>query len=449
MSSIYPELIVGRSDQFEDSGWRVVPGLALRGHASCDFVNRILEVPLGSTEAERAIRAHELMHVRVSPHDVSPSALLSDVPSRALECAEEYRVNTLIARLGFPVSALTDGSEQTGGERLATNDCWEEAVYFYCATIGTGSERGFLRGVRRVRPQWIKPLALVKKRVEAIAKQHSVEEMGSTSRDSADGLPEGFARVTVAVARTLARAADAQVPTDVNGLRSLRRSLEPGGRRALTGRFAELVMLEGLEYSATAKRPYAKRGRPDVSGVQMRYPSRLLTDPYQRAFASQRRRSGGIVVIDQSGSMDLETDDIDLLLLATPGVSVIGYSHRPGDSSGAANAWLIARDGHRTHEIPGGNVGNGVDGPVLRYALSRRRAGEPIIWVTDGQVTDSNDHPSRQLSAECAELVLRHRIRLARTLVDASEMLQRGLTKIENLEQFGRVGREIASNRTD
>ena len=35
----------------------------------------------------------------------------------------------------------------------------------------------------------------------------------------------------------------------------------------------------------------------------------------------------------------------------------------------------------------------------------QRRVDEPLVWVTDGQVTDSHDHPDESLTADCAELV--------------------------------------------
>ena len=148
-------------------------------------------------------------------------------------------------------------------------------------------------------------------------------------------------------------------------------------------------------------------------------------------------------MVDQSGSMDLDPGALDHLLAATPGATVVGYSHRPGDMPGRANAWVIAREGRTARELPGGNVGNGVDGPVLRWAQRIRRAHERVIWVTDGQVTDSNDHPSEALSRECAHLVRTHRIVLVRSLEEATRVLRGRTHALEPVENFGRVGREL------
>ena len=56
----------------------------------------------------------------------------------------------------------------------------------------------------------------------------------------------------------------------------------------------------------------------------------------------------------------------------------------------------------RRRVVPPGNVGNGVDGPALRFALSSRRGREPVIWVCDGQVTDSERPRRRWLSPRSA-----------------------------------------------
>jgi len=176
----------------------------------------------------------------------------------------------------------------------------------------------------------------------------------------------------------------------------------------------------------------------------MRYPSRLLTDDRKRAFARRATRHGGIVVIDQSGSMDIDEESLTSLLRRAPDALVVGYSHRPGDHGSTPNAWVLADRGAVATNIASGNVGNGVDGAVLAWALRRRRGTEPIIWVTDGQVTDSHDHPDERLTLECAEMVRRHRVRLVKELGGAGRSLASGRsTNRSEWPQFGRVGRKL------
>jgi hypothetical protein len=173
----------------------------------------------------------------------------------------------------------------------------------------------------------------------------------------------------------------------------------------------------------------------------MRYPGRLLTDDQRRAFAHQVPRHGGVVVVDQSGSMDIDPEALRALVRDAPHALVIGYSHRPGDRGTTANAWVLCERGQLATRSPSGNVGNGVDGPVLRWAASQRRADESFVWVTDGQVTDSHDYPDPALTRACADLVQRYRIRLVRELRDAPLVLRTNRPNLSaELSLFGRVG---------
>ena len=143
--------------------------------------------------------------------------------------------------------------------------------------------------------------------------------------------------------------------------------------------------------------------------------------------------------------MDIAQESLEQLLQAVPGVTVIGYSHRPGDISGSPNAWLLADRGRRALSWPVGNVGNGVDGPALEWALSRRSPGDRVVWVTDGQDTDANDHPDDELTARCADLVMRHQVVLVRSIEEVPDGLRRGgLTALHSAE-FGRIGRKMGS----
>ena len=259
-----------------------------------------------------------------------------------------------------------------------------------------------------------------------------------------DGAPVGYSRSSLVVARLLTRAMSARPPEDAESLRVFRRSLEPGVRRAPSGHFAELVLAPNTDLVATSRRGPSRSWHPALSGTSLRYPGHLVLDERRRMFAHRVRSGGGVVVIDQSGSMDLTPDDVVELLRVAPEALVIGYSHRPGDMSGVANAWLLARRGRVAAAPPAGNVGNGVDGPVLRWALLQSRQGEPLVWITDGQVTDSNDHPSTALTQECATLVRRHHIQLARDVLEARAYLRgRRQSNVGHFARFGRVGHEL------
>lgn len=436
---VFPELVDGRRDGFEQGPWIIERGSAIRGGASCNLSERTLRVPDGIDEASRIVRAHELMHIRVSPHRSDHTPDEAEIASRALDCAEEYRVNLLLSKLGFEVALLCDGSERQGGQRLAESSRWGEALCFYLAVLGTGAESNFVKGVRLRQPSWPVALRAIKKRVQNIVASMDASQVGDTNLNS-DGVPRGFAEVTVPIARLLSRSMGVAVPDTPEALRIFRRSLEPGSRRAPSAVFAPLVFDETMTYVTRRCRSLHRRSRPSVTGTVMRHPGRLLTDPLQRAFARKTTSTGGVIVIDQSGSMDVTTAELEKMLGTAPDALIVGYSHRPGDHGETPNAWILANHGSVASAPRTGNIGNGVDGPVLRWALRSTRRGEPVVWVTDGQVTDSHDHPCHKLSLECASLVHQHRIRLVSSLSDVEQAL-RGRRGVKG--SFGRVGREL------
>ena len=444
---VHPELVTGREDGFANAAWTVRPGTTQRGEASCNLTERILEVPLGPDATSRVVRAHELMHARVSPHVLEHFGTLDEMAPRALECAEEFRVNTLIGRLDFDTALLRDGSEKNGARRIAESGDWSEAICFLMAVLGTGGEKEFLAGIRQIQPTWMSGLRAVRKCALAMMDGLSSVALGAT-RLNEEGLPCGYANATVVLARLLTQSMHARPPCTPEELRSFRRSLQPGGRRPPTGRFAALRIDEAVTMSPRPRGAGVRRERASTSGPSMRYPSRLLTDDLKRAFARRATSHGGIVIIDQSGSMDIDVATLSTVLCRAPNALVVGYSHRPGDGGSTPNLWILADRGAVATKVPSGNIGNGVDGAVLEWALRRRRGTEPIVWVTDGQVTDSHDHPDLRLTTQCAESVRRHRIRLVREVGGAGRVLASNRANPRSeLTQFGRLGRVLLEMR--
>jgi hypothetical protein len=439
---IFPELLSRRDDNNVDGAWQVHECSTMRGEASCDLGEQVLEVPMESSELARVIRAHELMHAQVSPHAQHLRKALDEVSPRALECAEELRVNTLLSRLNFDVSLMKDGTEKPGGRRVAEAELWPEAICFLVAIAGTGAEKEYLAGIRQGRAEWLPAMRAIKKRAVAIMSQNT-RALSATRLNDA-GLPSGYAGSTLVLARLLTQTMEARVPTNAEEMRGFRRSLEAGGRRPPTGRFAPLVFDETLKHHEHRSRGSIRRHRASPTGRVLRYPGRLVTDELRRGFSTHVARRGGVIVIDQSGSMALDATALQTLLRQAPHALVVGYSHRPGDLGSVPNAWVLSDRGRVASSYRSGHLGNGVDGPILRWALAQRGANEPIVWVTDGQVTDSHDHPDEALTIECAELVRRGRIRLVRDLRGAELALRWHRPVPSNsLPTFGRVGRKL------
>jgi len=169
-----------------------------------------------------------------------------------------------------------------------------------------------------------------------------------------------------------------------------------------------------------------RKGRkliPMPYGKSIRFIVREDTDPEQRVFARKTRSQGGIVIVDCSGSMGFDSSDLDKIMDATAGASVLCYSS--GNEPDGGNIWLVARGGRRTSIMPNFPGNNGVDGPALEYGLSLRRHNEPVVWVSDTRVTGRGDHASEPLRDWCLDFCAKHNIHIVRHTEQAATTLRK------------------------
>jgi hypothetical protein len=336
---------------------------------------------------------------------------------RTIECAEEFRVNAIVGKLGYDINLLADGSEKESGKRLANealvnNRAKSEMVAFAGALVGTKAFNAYVSGVRGVSPEMATELREMAKEMKKVIRGVYTEYLGSTDEPNSppsgsENLPYGFLKYTQ------------QVANIIRNYQGATEKYEPiGGVELATGygsgMFAPLVIGD-LPLSRTLKGKLARRKRPAVSGKRVMYPSRMLTDPQKRVFSQKPRNSGGIVLFDLSGSMNLHPSQVEEILGHAPGALILGYSHNKSAHK-MPNLWVLANRGkvvdYDLLNGLGGN-GNGVDGPALDYAISKRRSNEPIIWVCDGQITDSQDRLYNEGTEACAKLVLKHNVIVA------------------------------------
>lgn len=417
-----PEFI-GRADIEKEGTWEVQAGAAARGEAWADLDGKRMRVPYGEDEASRIIRAHELMHVRVSPVDIESAVkALDDFPSDVVIAAEEFRVNTLLSKAGFDTTALRDGSESTSGERAVERGDWNGAVITLGAMAGTKAATDFLRGVRRGDPEWAKALRELEKAMVKQLRRVHPRTLGNTGL--VGGVPAGFAQYTREVAALIRAALEAGDPNgageDVSS-EKVKNAVKSKTNKGPRGKFAPLI----LDRIPLTRRVSGHLGRKRVATNMGRNPrriNRMLVDPQRRVFDRTIKGLGGVVLIDQSGSMHLTEQDLWSILEAAPGCTVIGYSHEPG-STDVPNTWVLAEDGRVCDKIRSGNGGNGVDGPALEFAIKKRKKNEPVIWVCDGLVTDAGDGWRPNLAEDCAKIVVKERVHMVKDAKGAVEAL--------------------------
>jgi hypothetical protein len=426
-----PEWLTRRDDT--PSAWNVMVGAAARGEAWTNRVERAMRVPDGNDPLARVIRAHEMMHAKVSPLLMDPTPF--GVSEDALRSAEEYRVNLLIGEAGFDLNELADGSEKQAGKRLAESKDWNTLVTAMAATAGTKSASELIAGVRAIDPDMAASLKEVEKAIinkwhEVVGRKRGISQyerkaaaakIGSTapSHDFPD-CPAGFIKFTIPLARmleTYMRSPEADSEGD--GAESTENFPEAEKiKRDRTGKEQMLkfrpVILGDLPLSRRINGSFGRKRKASPMGRNPRRMHRMLVDPERRIFDQTARGNGGIVVIDMSGSMELQESHIMQMLEAAPGCTIIGYGNTMKEAD-SPNLWILAENGKVTETIPALTLTNGNDGPALRFAAAKRRKSEPFIWITDGNIHNggyltNSVEISSNLLQECTDAIVKYGI---------------------------------------
>lgn len=474
--------VIKRLDRRPIGQWTVEQVAPRRGLPMTNPIDQIIRVPLGDSAMERAIRAHELMHIKISPAEDWADWIKRGIASRDMMVAvEEARVNYGIGKAGFDLDALTDGNEDADGEYIAIHRDWAGGLAFAIGTAGTAGGKRFLVGVRRHNKAWADALQKIQKRVWSELKKAdgkgrgrrrtSYSSLYSTKFDSVTGLsPEGF-KHTERIAEWADRLAkfppkpesetkgkagaegkdsdkdgkDAPVKTR-EGDEVKRLGDSDAGKDASCDEDAD-PDLDDIEMSngsqirgpmwgdlvwgdVKMERPVSgKLGKQRVAaqyGKSPRRIARLLTDPQKRIFDRKVRASGGMVLIDASGSMEMSRADVMRIVQAAPGATVAMYSDND-HCGGEPNIWIVATNGKMVaseDSMPPFGRGNGVDFPALEWAIKARKRGEPIVWVTDGGVCSPTGASDEAMIIACYKLCVKNGVLVVKNNHRAVEALK-------------------------
>lgn len=451
--TVYPSWLT-REDLPLFDEWEVQSGTATRGDAWTNIDKRRMRVPRDDSPLSRSIRAHELMHAKVSPPTLVVPSSYGDLDHNLVAACEEIRVNFLSRHVGNDVDSLTDGTEHIAAERMVTSGDGVALQHLIVSTFGTKVNDKIMRSIKkkcdeRGTPRIYESAKALRKVLRSQTRQWSYrisDRVGSTTLTSVDDygtcdecgeyaeedcenevhtrtvdLPIGFLH-TLKLARLLENYSMAVGMTPDKSDGDKHAEL-PVGDEA----FAPLIIRKLPMPERVAGRLGRRRVATDI-GTNPRRIHRHLTDPERRIFDRRVRGLGAVILIDQSGSMHLSTDDLWDMIKSAPGATIIGYSHQPS-SSGVPNTWVLAEGGHVVSEVPVGNGGNGVDGPALTFALAKRKKNEPFIWVCDGQVTSYSDGITKSGEVFCRNLVKKHNIHMVSTVkesVDAIKLVADG-----------------------
>lgn len=461
-----PEML-GRKDRKDELGaWQVGECRPARGEPFTNIIDRVMRVPQKNEVLDRVVRAHEMMHAKVSPAEDFPKWIERGIASEtALRVVEEVRVNYLTKKAGFDIGELTDGSELTSGMQLAERGEWADAVYTAVGYALCGGGKDFLTGVRRVNRAWGATLKDIIKRVEKEIKLADKSgTLASTEIDPRTGLnPLGFSH-TERIAEWVDRLAnppqdenseegeesdegneegndapenkegegkkpraggngkagkqeDKPAPVDPDKVNPARN----GGRGGVEA-WAKLIP-QKLPLTRRAKGGLGRKRTASNIGRNPRRIGNALVDPERRIFDRTKRSNGGVVLIDGSGSMSLSHKDILDITENAPGATVAVYATDPENK--LPNLFVLAEKGRMVEKLPERHGGNGVDGEAIRWAVKQRQhAHAPVVWITDGQVHGVRNGYTDFLAMDCIKETLKHKVIVSRNVRDGVDVLK-------------------------
>lgn len=434
--------LLGRDDM-PNGRWEVRDCQAVRGEPKTSVTEKIMFAPSHGDEVARAIRAHEMMHAKISPNEAQWREWVKRefASPTAMTVCEELRVNYLCSKAGFDMTQLEDGSELSAGERLASTGDWAGAVATCIATAGTGGHKPFLNGIRRHNRAWGDHLlALGKRALKEIKRAERQGDLGDVPTPRADGsidITESGFRHTERIAEWVDRLASFPPPQERKGKSGGSKSgdskdgdgkgdkqenghdnkgkYEDGQKGDKNGDpYKGLTPSEGSHRAPKwGKLNVVKCNMPRISkgnlgkkrvatnmGRRPRRLTRLLTDPAKRVFDKTTRGTGGMVIIDASGSMSFTEAQISAILDNSPGATVAIYSDRGRGS--LPNMWIIAERGRMVDQLPEYGWGNGVDYPAIVWGVKNKpQSNSPLVWVTDGGVCGIGDSYNDMLAIQC------------------------------------------------
>lgn len=459
-----PEML-GRKDRKDELGaWQVGECRPARGEPFTNIVDRVMRVPQKNEVLDRVVRAHEMMHAKVSPAEDFPKWVERGIATEtALRVVEELRVNYLTKKAGFDIGELTDGSELTSGMQIAERGDWASAVYTAVGYALCGSSKDFLTGVRRVNRAWGATLKDIVKRAEKEIKiADKSGTLASTEIDPRTGLnPLGFSH-TERLAEWVDRLANPPKNEDEQGEDNEEGNEEgneenddpqdkkdgnPKGNGKAGKQKDKPAPVDpdkvnpakprgngGVESWAKlipTKLPLTRRakgglGRKRIACNVGRNPRRIgnaLVDPDRRVFDRTKRSNGGVVLIDGSGSMSLSHKDILDITENAPGATVAVYATDPENK--LPNLFVLAEKGRMVEKLPERHGGNGVDGEAIRWAIKQKQhAHAPVVWITDGQVHGVRNGYSDFLGMDCIKETIKGKVLLAPNVREGIEVLK-------------------------
>lgn len=379
------------------------------GPASTDLAKREMSVPMILSEENRQIQLREMARAKWTPRSLPKSS--EGIDKDILLAAESVRLSMLLNNSGLPQGELSIPDKIA--EYVINKGTFRQAVLELVSSLGTGKQDSIgksykkrfggeslddviylCRGLGAAHPGTCTFCGSMVSNNELRCKAHRAmqfEPPFENTEFTARSLQEYIERI-----ETEEKDPGSSEPT-------------PEPPPSLDGK--PLASKEEMDMSASTIL-YFTHGSREWGRMTITEPERVVPLPPElkyrrkvkeetgsvpiaihraaidgRVFRGMRRKRGrGSILIDQSGSMKINHDDIMYIMEKLPGSIIAGYA----GNEDHGELRILAKNGKAVDRKDakiqmGGNV---IDGPAVDWLASQPK---PRIWVCDGHVSGVGD----------------------------------------------------------
>ena len=389
-------------------------------YGAVNLPKRLFGVPLDDSKQSLAIRAHEYSHLAVQRAlgEHLMDTLEADLPFGILQAGLDNIVN------GFARASGVDAVDALPMPRKPDKTFSIPDRAARLLQVLSVKQRSIDKGLTEADQEFV---------TEAAAKLrqfgHELARGGTdigTARLTLLSLAERFSAEAIGFRMELDEIIEGR--PDLNSFLSRIAAVEPGVPEELAGTpiapsnpgWASMSIVQDVLDKKLNQKLLAPKCRPGFIGA-FRNPLRALLPAFDgKAWSVKLRRETGSILIDVSGSMDLEASQIGQLLENAPLATVANYS---SDGNRTGELHILAQNGRYTSDPQHAGSGNGVDGPALDW-LARQPA--PRVWICDGIVSGVGDVTHHTLARECMTTCVRSNIMRVESVEEYFELAEEG-----------------------
>ena len=182
----------------------------------------------------------------------------------------------------------------------------------------------------------------------------------------------------------------------------------------------EIVRKLGV-IGGSSKNVFSTKKSVSDKGVVPAYVHRYISDGmiFKRNLSSK----DATVLLDMSGSMSYDRDNMNEFVKERPNVLVAGYCGDPNKAKGYLN--ILVESGKVANDLEPQAVENLCDLPALKWLAKQKK---PRYWVSDGLVTKyfQGSNHTKEASDECFGFIKTHDIKRVDSVKKLNLLLRRG-----------------------